>query len=197
MEHRVNKLLHQNIETTIEVAETLSSTVAIAGQQMANALLNEGKILVAGNGICGALGQLFVSSLINHLHYERPGLPALSLQADAVAVTAIAASDGIQEVYAKQIRVLGNDNDILLVITANDPVQSIDQAILTARDKNLNIVVLCTHSNNAIDTVLNSNDLVIRLPNVSLAATHQAQLQILLALTDLIDFQLFGVGDNL
>lgn len=197
MEHRINKLFHQSVETTMEVAELLSANITLVAQRMANTLLNDGKILVVGNGPSGALGQLFASSLVNRLHYERPSLPALSLQTDSVIMTGIAEHNGAKDIYAKQIRALGSSGDLLLVIADTHSSKNTDHAIVAAHDKSLQVVVLCAETNELLDNISSPDDVALRLPGKTMAGIYQSQLQILLVLTDLIDFQLFGVGDTL
>ena len=50
MEDRVRHLFGVSIEAKIAVADTLSSVIAKAGLRLVNCLLNDGKILLCGNG---------------------------------------------------------------------------------------------------------------------------------------------------
>ena len=74
MEERVRHLFGVNIETKIALADALSDSIAKAGQRLVNCLLNDGKILICGNGGSSANCMHFASAMLNHFEVERPSL---------------------------------------------------------------------------------------------------------------------------
>lgn len=193
MERRITQLFHNNVEVTLRAAESVASLIAAAAKLMADTLIGENKILVAGNGNCSALGQIFVSTLINQLHHERPSLPAIALNANALCSTATQST--IDHIFHKQVRALGQPGDLLLIVTAGEAA-NINNAVIAACDKDMSVITI--GSNTALQSIselLGGGHIEIPLPFSSLSTLYQVQLTTLLTLTDLIDYQLFGVGD--
>ncbi|MGI1677262.1 MAG: SIS domain-containing protein [Cellvibrionaceae bacterium] len=195
MQNRVIQTIHQSIETKMQAGETLAPLIEAASLTIVNALLNEKKILVAGNGNSSALGQIFVSNLLNRLEQERPSLPAISISADSTALTAIANDASYNDIFAKQIRAFGQEGDVLILVSTTGDSSNIVQALAAAHDKNIPIIALTGHDGGDLATLLNQNDIELRAPSDSNIHINEVHLLSLLCLCDLIDFQLFGAQE--
>ena len=108
MENRVIDLFHASIEAAMQTGEPLAPVIVEASGKIVQALLNNNKILVCGNGSSGAMAQILSAKLTDRFEQERPGLPAIPLNMDANALTAIATGSNFSEVFAKPIRALVN-----------------------------------------------------------------------------------------
>lgn len=197
MHERIFQTFHQSIEIKMQVGEALVPLIARASEALVNSLLHERKILVIGNGISAAVGQIFVSSLLNRLKQERPGLPALNLAADSTTLTAISNDVSYNDIFAKQIRALGNPGDILVVFSTDGATSNLVQALAAAHDRQLSVVAITGADGGDLATLLNAADLELRVPSTSVAHVHEVHLLIAFCLCDLIDVQLFGALDPL
>lgn len=197
MQERIFQTFHQSIEIKMQVGEALVPLMVNASEALVHCLLSEGKILVAGTGISAALGQVFVSSLLNRLKQERPGLPAVNLAADSATLTAIGSDFSYNDIFAKQIRALGNPGDVLVMFSTDGASSSLVQALAAAHDRELNVVALTGGDGGDLATLLDANDLELRVPSHSAAHVHEAHLLMAFCLCDLIDVQLFGAQDPL
>jgi len=127
----------ESIQTKIAAAEALPDAIHTAAQMLTICLLNGHKVMACGNGPSAALAQLFISELVNCYETERPSLPGMALTPDMATISAIATDHGFEEVYAKQIRALGEPGDILVVLTTTAGLWSYmlgDTVRFTARD---------------------------------------------------------------
>lgn len=197
MQERIIQTFHQSIEIKMQAGETLAPLIARASEIVVGSLLNEGKILVAGNGCSAAVGQIFVATLVNRLKQERPGLPAVNIAADTVALTAIADDISFNDVYARQIRALGNAGDVLLMITSNGNSSNLVQAIAAAHDRRMPVIAMTGSDGGDLATLLDSDDLELRVSSDSASHVHEVHLLTGFCLCDLIDYQLFGAHDPL
>src|SRR5438132_577962 len=102
MEERVRHLFGVNIETKILVADTLSDSIAKAGQLLVNCLLNDGKILICGNGGSAANCMHFAGSMLHHFEVERPSLPVFNLSSDSYCLSSFASENHYNQVFARQ-----------------------------------------------------------------------------------------------
>jgi D-sedoheptulose 7-phosphate isomerase len=197
MHERIIQTFHQSIETKMQAGELLAPLIAKASQVIVNSLLGEGKVLVAGNGCSAAIGQVFVASLLNRLKQERPSLPAINIAGDSATLTAIANDFSYNDVFAKQIRALGNAGDVLLTITSSGNSSNLVQAIAAAHDRQVAVIALTGSDGGDLATLLDASDMELRVPSDSAVHVHEVHLLTAFCLCDLIDFQLFGAQDPL
>lgn len=197
MQERIFQTFHQSIEIKMQVGEVLVPLMVRASECLVNSLLNECKVLVAGTGVSAAMGQIFVSSLLNRLKQERPSLPAINLAADSVSLTAIGHDFSYNDMFAKQIRALGNPGDVLVMFSTDGAASSLVQALAAAHDRELSVIALTGGDGGDLATLLDANDLELRVPSNSAAHVHEAHLLMAFCLCDLIDVQLFGAHDSL
>jgi D-sedoheptulose 7-phosphate isomerase len=192
LQERIHQQFDASLQTSQEAQANLSELIEIAALKIAQALINDGKVLVCGNGGSAAQSQHFSSELINRYERERPGLPAISLTCDTSALTSIANDYRYDEVFAKQIRALGQASDLLLVYTTSGNSASILSAVTAAHDRDMAVIALTGRDGGAIAPLLNDGDIEIRVPSPSTARVQETHLIITHCLCDLIDHQLFG-----
>lgn len=192
MEQRVISLFHESIEACMNAGEQLPTLLVTASQTLVKALLNEKKIICCGNGISSAQAQIFASSLINRFEHERPSLPALHLGADVTTQTAISQDYGLNDIYAKQLRALGQEGDILVIFTEQGKSSNLLQTISAAHDKNIPVIAFTAGDGGDIAALLDHGDIELRVPSYSKPRIHEVHLLCIFCLCDLIDQQLFG-----
>lgn len=185
--HFTNSILIQQNTLT-----TLGELIEFASQRLVATLLNDKKIITCGNGRSAALAQLLSSSLLNQFDRDRPSLPAIALTTDACTITAIANDYHFEDVFAKQLRAIGQSGDILLVYTDGNNSANIAKAITTAHDKDITVLALTGSNGGMIVPLLNEADVEIRVPSDASIHIHEAHTLITHCLCDLIDHQLFG-----
>ena len=106
--------------------------------------------------------------------------------------TAIASDYSFNDIYAKQIRALGQPGDVLLLLTTGGNSSNLLQAISAAHDKEMQVIALTGRDGGDIPALLDVNDLELRVPLGSHPRIHEVHLLTLFCLCDLIDQQLFG-----
>lgn len=189
---RVKSHFQDSARALNEARDTLSPLVAAAAARMAQALLAERKILACGNGGSAADAQHFSAELLNRFERERPGLPGIALTTDTSTLTSIANDYHFDEVYAKQVRALGQPGDVLLGITTSGNSPNVLRAVEAARERRMVCVALTGRDGGALARLLNDEDV-----HICVAATPTARIQevhglVIHCLCDLIDCQLLG-----
>lgn len=186
---------HRHLDSTMQAIEPLGHCLADASEQLVHTLLGEGKILCCGEGGSGLLAQHFVESLLGRFQRERPALPAISLASDAATLTAIAGDGSFNDIFARQIRALGQERDMLLLVAHGSGSGTALQAIVAAHDRGLRVVVLCNEQNSDLGALLGPDDIALRVPCASRARFLETGLLALHTLCELIELQLFGEED--
>ncbi|TDQ38886.1 phosphoheptose isomerase [Thiopseudomonas denitrificans] len=192
MQNRIQHMFQASIDTKQQALQVLPAAIEQASLLMVNALLNDGKILSCGNGGSAGDAQHFSSEMLNRFERERPSLPALALTTDSSTITSIANDYSYEEVFAKQIRALGQQGDILLAISTSGNSANVVQAIHAAHDRNMKIVALTGRDGGAMAPLLQPDDIEIRVPSSVTARIQEVHLLAIHCLCDLIDRQLFG-----
>lgn len=192
MEARVRHLLGVHIETKIALIDTLSESIAKAGQRLVHCLLQEGKILVAGNGGSAANSMHFTQAMFNHFEVERPSLPVFNLGAEATNLSSFANENQYAQVFARQIQALGQKQDVLLLLTTSGNSDSILYALHAANEKGMDAIVLSGRDGGVLANHLGPEDLELRIAIDHAPRIRELHLFILHCFCDLIDQYLFG-----
>ena len=193
---RIAGNFQQAIELIAMSVDSLAQPIEHASQLMSAALLNDRKIIVCGNGPDGALAQLFVSNLLNRFEHERPALPAISLGLDAASLTAIATTDHINDIYARQIQALGQTDDVLLCITSGSCHTNLVKAIQSARDRNMLVAVLSNTGDDQLSALLGEGDIELQVSAKRQSRVVEMHTMIIQCLCEMIELSLFGSHDQ-
>jgi len=193
---RIRQSFTDSIQTKIHAADSILNIIAEASEEIVQALLEGHKILSCGNGGSACDAMHFSSEMLNRFKQERPGLPAITLTADTAAITSIGNDYHFSDIFAKQIRALGQKGDILLAITTSGNSTNILNAIKAAHDKEMVVIALTGCDGGKIVDYLQERDIEIRVPSHETARIQETHLLIIHCICDIIDYRLFGNGDT-
>lgn len=188
---RIKQHFQSSAETLITGAEVLCEPISEAGQALIQCLLGGKKILSCGNGGSAADAQHFSAELLNRFETERPSLPALALTTDTSTLTSIANDYDYSQVFEKQINALGQAGDVLLAISTSGNSTNIVKAIEAAQQKNIIVIALTGGGGGKISSILNPNDIEIRVPSEKTSRIQESHLLTIHCLCDIIDHGLF------
>ena len=189
MDERVRRHFLDSIATK-QASIDLAPTIAAAAAMMTRCLLEDGKVLSCGNGGSAADAQHFSSELLNRFELERPGLPAVALTTDSSTLTSIANDYAFVEIFAKQVRALGQPADVLLAISTSGNSENVLRAIHAAHERGLRVVALTGRDGGAMAGALGAADIEIRVPAERTCRIQEVHLLVIHCLCDLIDAEL-------
>lgn len=195
MYERISTQFNEHIEAMINSMETLPELLERASAMISESLLQDKKILCAGNGAGAALAEVFVGTMLSQFRRERPSLPAIALNADSSVNSAICNQLSFNEIYSRQVRALGQDGDVFIAFAVDHHNNNLIQGIRAAHDRDMRVLVLTSDDNHDISSLLTAEDLVIPVASIDPATTLQIHMVSVHALCDSIDFQLFGSGE--
>ena len=133
MEKAIEKILAESIEVKQEFIKQNMSNLSLVAEKIATAFTNDRKLLLCGNGGSAADAQHIAAEFVNRFMLERPSLPALALTTDTSIITSIANDYSFEEVFSKQVKALGMEGDILMVMSTSGESENILSAIRDAR----------------------------------------------------------------
>jgi len=194
LKERIYQHFTDSIQTKHDAVELLAPHIETAAQTIVQSLLNSNKVLSCGNGGSAGDAQHFSSEMLNRFERERPSLPAIALSTDTSTITSIANDYSYNEIFSKQIRALGQAGDILLAYTTSGNSGNIIEAIKAAHDRDMTVITVTGKDGGQLSSLslLNDQDIELRVPSNSTARIQETHLLITHCLCDLIDYQLFG-----
>jgi D-sedoheptulose 7-phosphate isomerase len=98
-------------------------------------------------------------------------------------------------VFARQVKTLGQPNDILLAISASGNSPSVLQAVAAAHTRSMSVIALTGRSGGGLAEQMQEDDVFLCVPAESAARIQEVHLLIIHCLCDAIDSVLLGVEE--
>jgi D-sedoheptulose 7-phosphate isomerase len=151
-----------------------------------------GKVLACGNGGSAADAQHFAAEFVGRFERERPELGAIALTTDSSIITAIANDYSYEQIFAKQVRALGQSGDVLLAITTSGSSPNVLAAIEAAHERDMTVVALTGKGGGKMSQALRETDVHICVPHERTARIQEVHLLAIHCMCDGVDSQLLG-----
>ncbi|MBU4500768.1 MAG: phosphoheptose isomerase [Thiobacillus sp.] len=182
-------------QTILDTAEGLAPSIEQAARLMVHSLTQGGKIMACGNGGSAADAQRFVAQMVHRFEQERPGLAAIALTTDSSTLTSIANDTAYDQVFARQVKVLGQPGDILLAISTSGNSPSVLQAVDAAHTRSVHVIALSGRSGGQLTEHLVEDDVLLCAFAESAARIQEIHLLTIHCLCDAVDSVLLGVEE--
>jgi D-sedoheptulose 7-phosphate isomerase len=192
LEQRIAQHFIDSADLKYQAAAALSAPIANAVQAILASVTSGGKVLACGNGGSAAAAQHFAAEFIGRFERERPELAALALSANPSALTAIANDYDFAQIFAKQVRALGQAGDVLLAMTSGDDPPNLLAAIEAAHQREMIVVALTGKGGGAVGASLRETDVHICVPHERAARIQEVHILALHCICDGVDTQLLG-----
>ena len=101
---------------------------------MSRAFDEGGRLLIMGNGGSSCDAQHIAVEFMHPIIEKRKALPALALATDTALLTAVGNDQDFTLAFSKQLRLLGQRQDMALGISTSGKSANINRALTTARD---------------------------------------------------------------
>lgn len=134
------------VAKNFEALTQQDAVVQSAIERVTETLRGGNKIMLCGNGGSAADAQHLAAELIGRYRIDRAPLAALALTVDTSALTAIANDYSFDDVFARQVRGIGQANDVLIAISTSGNSRNVLRAIEAAREKGIGTIGLTGQS---------------------------------------------------
>jgi D-sedoheptulose 7-phosphate isomerase len=159
-------LLRQNLERSIEVHARFMEACLPALNSAADALiaayLAGHKAIFFGNGGSAADAQHLAAEFLGRYLKERAPLPALALNTNTSAITAIGNDYGYEQTFSRQLSALSSKGDVAVGISTSGNSQNVVEALLRARELGLFSIALTGASGGKLRGMV---DVLINVPS--------------------------------
>ena len=176
--------LSESASTKQEAAASMSGTVAEAARVAAQAVGAGKKLLLCGNGGSAADAQHIAAELVGRFELERNGLPAIALTTDTSILTAVGNDYGFENVFARQVRALADEGDVLVLISTSGNSPNIVRAAESAQELGIKTIGLLGKDGGRLADLV---DVALIVPSENVARIQETHITIGHIICELID----------
>lgn len=184
---RIDAHFAESIDAKAAARAVLIEPAERAARMLDTCLAGGGRILICGNGGSAADSQHFAAELIGRFESEREELAAIALTTDTSILTAVANDYGYDEVFARQVRGLGREGDVLVAISTSGNSMSIVRAIEAAGGRGMRTLALTGRDGGRVAAILEPDDIELRVPHARTCRIQEVHLLLIHCLCDAID----------
>ena len=149
------------------------------------------KVLFCGNGGSAADATHLAAELVGRFQLERAPLPALSLSDNASSLTAIGNDYGYDQTFARQLRGLAREGDVLVALSTSGTSPNVVEAVRAAAELDVRTVAFTGASGGELADLA---ELCVRIPSDSTARIQEAYMLLCHAACELVERALFAGG---
>lgn len=183
-----------SIQASIAVKELLLSqkevvpVIVRVSKLLVDAFRRGNKVLLFGNGGSAADAQHIAAEFVGRFAFDRPPLPALALNANSSAVTAIGNDYGFDRVFSRQLEALARGGDVAIGISTSGQSANIIEAISTAKKMGLHTIGLTGSGGTRLQDVV---DHCICVPSTVTPRIQECHILIGHIIADLVEQTMF------
>ncbi len=192
LEQRIQQHFVDSADLKYQAAQSLTKPIAAAIQAILASVTSGGKVLACGNGGSAADAQHFSAEFVGRFERERPELGAIALSTDSSILTAVANDYDFHQVFAKQVRALGQPGDVLLAITTSGSSANVLAAVEAAHAREMTVVALTGRGGGRMTQALRETDVHICVPHERTARIQEVHILAIHCICDGVDAQLLG-----
>jgi D-sedoheptulose 7-phosphate isomerase len=188
-----NTIVHALTERQVVLAGALhqlvhqSGVLTEAAVLLVETLRTGHKVLVVGNGGSAAEAQHFAAELVGRFKRERAPYAAISLATDTAILTAVANDYGYADVFARQLRALGQPGDLLVAFSTSGESESILRAASAGHQCLLKVVALTAERPSRLEAL---SDVTVRVPCIDTATAQELHMMVTHILCDIVETSL-------
>ncbi len=151
------------------------------------------KLLTCGNGGSAAEAAHLAEEFTGRFYRERQSLPGLCLSIDGTLLTCIANDYGFDEVFARQVRSVGQPGDVLIGFTTSGNSENIVRALTAARERGV-VTGLFTGKTGGRCRGLADYEICVQSVNPSAMRIQECHQIMLHTLCEYVETRLLGIG---
>ena len=188
-------LIKRNISDSISIKQKLlqNDDIMVDIIKVADLIVeafNKGnKLLFCGNGGSAADAQHLAAEFSGKYYLNRPPLHAEALHTDTSFMTAVSNDFSFDEVYARLIKGIGKQGDILIGMSTSGNSKNVIKALEEAKKKNIITIGFTGKANGNMKSYC---DYLINIPSDDTPRIQECHLMLGHAICELVENELFS-----
>ncbi len=153
-----------------------------------DAFKNGKKVLFCGNGGSAADAQHLAAEFSGRYYFDRPPLYAEALHVNSSYITAVSNDYGYDEVYARLLRAMGTDGDVLVAMSTSGNSANVLNAIKVAREKNMLVIGMTGMDGGKMATLC---DILLNVPSKDTPRIQECHMLLGHIVCEIVEKELF------
>ena len=134
---KIIKIFKENQQLQEKFLRYQKTNIAKVSTLIADGLKRHKKVIIFGNGGSAADSQHIAAELVGRFKKNREALPAVALSCNTSILTAVGNDLGFKHVFERQIKAIGQRQDIALGISTSGNSENVLLAVKAARSKGM------------------------------------------------------------
>ena len=189
MKDIVKNALYDSLKVEEDFINNNITEIILVAEKIVLAFTNDRKLMLCGNGGSAADAQHIAAEFINRFELERPPLPAIALTTDTSVITCIGNDYSFNDIFSKQVKAIGLEDDILMAISTSGNSPNILSAAKAAKDMGIYVVGLIGNDGGKLKGLVDSCLIVNSASTARIQESHILAGHIICKLVDYILFQ--------
>ena len=176
---RIAATISQSVDVKRRLSEECSEDILRCGELLAQVSLDDGLIMLCGNGGSAADSQHIAAELVVRLRssVDRRAIGALALTVDTSILTAGGNDYGFENVFARQVEAYGREGDVLIAISTSGNSENVIAAVEQANEDEIHTIGLLGGDGGELkdlvdDFVLVPSDVTARIQEAHILIGH-------------------------
>ena len=193
MKDEILRIFEDSAKVKQRFARECADMAAEVVELIAACFTRGNKLLLFGNGGSACDASHLAGEFVNRFLLERPGLPAIALNTDMAVITSISNDYDYSEIFARQIKALGQEGDVAIGLSTSGNSPNVVKAFAAAKDIGIKTIAM-TGSKNKGGKLASVADYAFIVSSPDTPRIQEAHITLGHAICQLVDEQLFGNG---
>lgn len=185
-EHPIRESIR--IKTLIADDRAFIEKVTLAAKCCIDSFRGGKKVLFCGNGGSAADAQHLAAEFSGRFYYDRPPLPSEALHTNTSYLTAVGNDYSFDEIYARLLKGMGNEGDILVAISTSGNSKNILRAIQVAKEKGMKVIGMTGQTGGEMANVC---DVLLNVPSADTPRIQESHIMIGHIICEIVESELF------
>jgi len=176
---KVKEIIKKKIQASIEVKRNLKKhlipEIEKAALKIKEALINNKKLLLCGNGGSAADAQHIACEFIEKVRVNRKAFDAIALNTNTSIITAVANDRSFEEIFSRQIEGIGKKGDLLIAISTSGNSKNVVKAVNTAKNMGIYTIGLLGKNGGILKNIV---DIPLIVPSDNTARIQESHILI-------------------
>jgi D-sedoheptulose 7-phosphate isomerase len=189
MKEIIKNSLYDSLKVKEDFVNNNISEIILIAEKIVVAFTNDRKLMLCGNGGSAADAQHIAAEFIGRFELDRPPLPAIALTTDTSVITCIGNDYSFNDIFSKQVKAIGIEEDILIAISTSGNSPNIICAVEAAKDMGIYVVGLAGNDGGKLKDLSDSCLVVNSNSTARIQESHILAGHIICRLVDYLLFQ--------
>lgn len=185
MKKEIQEIINEQIDNLENLKNNdFCEKIEEISQIIINALKNNKKIMIAGNGGSASDAQHFAGEIVGRFLLERKGMAAIALNTDTSVITCIANDYSFDDIFSRQIESIGQEGDIFIGISTSGNSQNIIKGIEMCKNNNIKTITFLGKDGGKLKNI---SDTYLLLPYKSTARVQEHHIMAIHLICEIVE----------